>query len=165
MKIRKARYEELDIIMEIYAQARAFMAANGNPGQWADGYPARELVEEDYHKEQLYVCEEDRDVAAVFVFFTGEEPNYREIREGAWKNMLPYGVLHRIAVVRHGKGIASACLQWCCSQCGGNLRGDTHEKNLSMQRLFQKNGFFRCGIVTVEDGTDRIAYQCAPTQS
>jgi hypothetical protein len=28
-----------------------------------------------------------------------------------------------------------------------------------MQRVFEKNGFQRCGIIHVEDGTPRIAYQ------
>ena len=34
--IRRAKEEELDEIMEIYAGARKFMAKNGNPHQWAD---------------------------------------------------------------------------------------------------------------------------------
>ena len=32
MEIRKSRVEDLDRMMEIFAAARAFMAANGNPG-------------------------------------------------------------------------------------------------------------------------------------
>lgn len=155
--IRKARAEELDTIMEIYAAARAFMEANGNPEQWSGGYPCRELVCEDLHKGQLYVYEENGGIGAVFVFFIGEEPAYGEIRGGSWLNERPYGTLHRIAVVTPGRGLASTCLTWCFDQCG-NMRGDTHEKNKSMQRLFDKNGFVRCGMVTVDDGTERIAY-------
>ena len=41
----------------------------------------------------------------------------------------------------------------------GRPAGDTHEKNLPMQRVFQKNGFLRCGLIRVEDGTERIAFQ------
>lgn len=156
--IRKAKTEELDSIMEIYAKARAFMAANGNPDQWADGYPRRELIEEDLSREQLYVYETKDGIGAVFVFFIGEEPAYAKIWDGAWLNEEPYGTLHRIAVARYGEGIASKCLQWCYEQCR-NMRGDTHEKNKSMQRLFGKNGFTKCGLVMVEDGTERIAYQ------
>lgn len=158
--IRRAREEELPVIMEIYAKARAFMAENGNPGQWADGYPRPELVREDLRKEQLYVYETEDGIGAVFVFFVGEEPTYREIWDGAWLNEDPYGVLHRIAVAQYGKGLASACLQWCYEKCG-NMRGDTHEKNKSMQRLFEKNQFTKCGRIIVEDGTERIAYQKA----
>ena len=28
-----------------------------------------------------------------------------------------------------------------------------------MQRVFEKNGFEKCGIIYVEDGSPRIAYQ------
>lgn len=156
--IRNADREDMKRIMEIYENARAFMAANGNAGQWSGGYPAEELLLEDLRKKQLYVYEEDQKIEAVFVYFFGEDPSYREIRNGSWLNEKPYGVLHRIAVAGQGRGIASICLQWCLRE-SGNLRGDTHENNRSMQRLFEKNGFTKCGIVTIEDGTDRIAYQ------
>ena len=36
---------------------------------------------------------------------------------------------------------------------------DTHKDNLIMQKFLSKNGFDRCGIIYVEDGTERIAYQ------
>lgn len=158
--IRKASKTDLEEIFKIYEAARAFMAANGNAGQWHNGYPQRELIEEDLQKEQLYVCETEEGIGAVFVFFIGEEPDYKEIREGAWLNEKPYGVLHRIAVAQYGKGLASICIQWCYEQCK-NMRGDTHEKNKSMQRLFEKNGYTKCGIITISDGTERIAYQKA----
>ena len=45
--IRRARPEELGQIMEIVADAAAFMHANGNPGQWRDGYPGRERIAAD----------------------------------------------------------------------------------------------------------------------
>ena len=160
MNIRKADKSDLDKILEIYAAAREFMAANGNPDQWADGYPKKELLEEDLEKEQLYVCETDEGIGAAFVFFIGDEPDYHVIRDGVWLNEKPYGVLHRIAVAQYGKGLASICIQWCYEQCG-NMRGDTHELNKSMQRLFEKNGYTKCGMITIADGTDRIAYQKA----
>lgn len=158
--IRKAVKEDFDTILDIYARSREFMAANGNPDQWAGGYPQREMLLDDMKKEQLYVCETEDRIGAVFVFFIGDEPWYHEIRDGAWLNDKPYGTLHRIAVDQYGKGLASVCLEWCYDQCG-NMRGDTHENNKSMQRLFEKNGYTRCGMITIDDGTDRIAYQKA----
>ena len=47
MEIRKAAEADLDEILEIYSQARRFMAKNGNPSQWGDVYPPRKLVEAD----------------------------------------------------------------------------------------------------------------------
>lgn len=46
-----------------------------------------------------------------------------------------------------------------CKGRWGNLRIDTHADNHTMQHLIQKHGFQKCGIVYVEDGTPRIAYQ------
>lgn len=158
MYIRKAKKEEIPYIMEIYARARAFMAANGNPDQWKEGYPSEEKIRQDEALGNLYVCEEEGQIAAVFVFFVGEEPNYQMI-QGQWLNdKKPYGTLHRIASAGICRGIASFCLKWCCQQWE-NMRGDTHEDNIPMQRVFEKNGFQKCGIIYVEDGTPRIAYQ------
>ena len=156
-KIRHARTEELDNIMKIYASARIFMAENGNKEQWGDGYPQRELVEEDLKKNQLYVYEEEGEIGAVFVFFNGTDPDYEMPLSGVWTSPEPYGVLHRIAVARFGKGIASECMQWCYAQCHC-MRGDTGQKNKSMQRLFEKNGFTQCTMVHLGAG-EMLGYE------
>ncbi len=39
------------------------------------------------------------------------------------------------------------------------LKLDTHNDNKPMQNLLKKLGFVPCGIITVEDGTERIAFQ------
>ena len=45
-----------------------------------------------------------------------------------------------------------------------SLRADTHADNKIMQHLLEKNGFTRCGIIHVADGSPRFAYQkLAPT--
>ena len=44
MEIRKARIEELDTIMSIFARARSFMAETGNPNQWGSNKPERETI-------------------------------------------------------------------------------------------------------------------------
>ena len=41
----------------------------------------------------------------------------------------------------------------------------THADNKIMQHLLEKNGFTRCGVIHVRDGSPRFAYQkLAPTQ-
>ena len=47
---------------------------------------------------------------------------------------------------------------WCAERCD-SLRADTHADNKIMQHILEKNGFARCGIIHVADGTPRIAYQ------
>lgn len=160
MKIRSACAHELDGIMNIYADARAFMRENGNPEQWGDSYPPREMIREDMERGFCYVCEDDGEIVGVFYYAEGEDPTYKAIENGAWINDRPYGVIHRIASARHRRGVASFCFAWAVEQCG-NLKIDTHRDNLPMQRSLAKNGFTRCGIVHLADGEERIAYQRA----
>jgi len=46
-----------------------------------------------------------------------------------------------------------------CKKTISNLRIDTHEDNKTMQHVLSKLGFSRCGIIYIEDGSPRIAYQ------
>ena len=57
-----------------------------------------------------------------------------------------------------GPGVAAAVITWCLEHCE-SLRADTHADNKIMQHLLEENGFTKCGIIHVEDGTPRIAYQ------
>ena len=67
-----------------------------------------------------------------------------------------------IKFCRYFKGEAErpkdAPLLWGYEQCG-NLKIDTHEDNVVMQHVLEKNGFERCGKIYTHDGTPRIAYQ------
>lgn len=160
--IRQACPEDLSRILPVYDRARAFMAANGNPDQWGDRYPDEGILSRDIQNKTLFLCESDGEIAAVFMFFIGEEPNYADIADGDWPDRRPYGTIHRIASSGRFPGAASFCVGWCferCRRAGASLRGDTHEKNIPMQRVFEKNGFLRCGLIRVEDGTERIAFQ------
>ena len=68
------------------------------------------------------------------------------------------GTLHRLASAGESKGIGKAVVEWCLEHCE-SLRADTHADNKIMQHLLEENGFTKCGIIHVEDGTPRIAYQ------
>lgn len=161
--MRKACAVDLPRLMDLYAEARRFMEQNGNVTQWQQGYPGREILEQDIMDGALYlVCEEEAgQIAAAFYYRYGvEDPTYRIIYEGAWLNALPYGVLHRVAVAPWARGIgaASFCLDWAFCQCG-NIRIDTHKDNRPMQNLLRKKGYQACGRIVTDDGTDRIAFQ------
>ena len=39
--IRRAEEKDIDEVMSLYEHARKYKAENGNPGQWVNGYPAR----------------------------------------------------------------------------------------------------------------------------
>ena len=150
-----AKTEDLGGILEIYADARKFMAENGNPTQWNNGYPKRELLELDIRLNRLFVMRRNDEICGTFVFFIGDDPTYQYI-EGSWMDDASYGVIHRIA--GNGGGIFAAALDFCRKQIS-HIRIDTHHNNIPMQRAVEKAGFSRRGIIYVEDGTPRIAYE------
>lgn len=161
MYVRRSNMEDIPAMMDLYAQARVFMRENGNPNQWDDSYPSRELLEKDIAFGNSYIVEDDeKNLAATFAFIKGEDPTYYGIENGAWLNHESYGTIHRLAGNPSCHGIASGCIGWCKSQIG-NLRADTHEDNKIMQHLLEKNGFVRCGIIHLANGAPRIAYQFA----
>ena len=155
--IQKAILSQLSQIMAIYETARDFMARSGNPDQWGTAYPAEDMIRQDILDGKYYVNLEDEQILAVFYFAVEEDPTYGYI-EGSWLNDEPYGVIHRIAVGESGRGVAAACFDFAAQHCD-NIRIDTHEKNIPMQRCLAKYGFARCGIIYLEDGDPRIAYQ------
>ena len=155
--IAKATLSQLPQIMAVYAHARQFMAQNGNPDQWGTAYPSEAMIRQDILSGKCYANLEDDHIRAVFYFAVEADPTYGYI-EGAWLNDAPYGVIHRIAVGESGKGVAAECFAFASERCK-NIRIDTHEKNIPMQRCLAKNGFTRCGIIYLENGDPRIAYQ------
>lgn len=158
MYIRPTELSELDTVMKIYERAQQFMVESGNPTQWEKGHPSRDMIEKDISLGRSFVCLKDEKIECVFMYEEGEDPTYSYIEDGEWPNAFAYGVLHRIASAGNVKGIASFCLSWCYEKCK-NLRADTHRDNKVMQRVLQKNGFKRCGIIYIADGSPRIAYQ------
>lgn len=155
--VRPAQSEDLPQILEIYAQAREFMRQSGNPNQWCDSHPAESTLREDIFRQQLYLCEENGGILAVFAYIPGIDPTYITIHEGQWLNDNPYGVIHRIAVTCPGRNVASFCFDWALRQCH-DLRIDTHRDNRPMQRALEKAGFTYCGIIYLANGSERVAF-------
>ncbi|MBE6769034.1 MAG: GNAT family N-acetyltransferase [Ruminococcaceae bacterium] len=155
--IRPATLSDLESLLTIYETARQFMRESGNLNQWTGGYPPASLVTQDIQNGNSFVCEEDGQILGVFCYFDGPDPTYDYI-EGAWLNDRPYGVIHRIAVAAHRRGVAAACYDWALTRCD-DLRIDTHADNRPMQRSLQKYGFTPCGTIYLANGDPRIAYQ------
>lgn len=158
MEIRKTKPEELDLVMEIYAYARRFMAEHGNPNQWKNTNPPRERVEQDIAERKSYVCTEGNEILGVFYFAKEKDPTYHVIYEGEWKNKEEYAVVHRIASAGKTKGVGSFCMSWAYEQFP-NIKIDTHRDNIVMQNMLKKNGFSYCGVIYLQNGEERLAFQ------
>ncbi len=160
LRVEKTRPEQFEQVLRIYDRARHFMAEHGNPNQWGNTNPPAARVRQDIDEGNSYVCMAGGEIAAVFYYKEGEDPTYRVIENGAWVNDAPYGVVHRISSAGIVKGAGSFCVRWAFSRCG-NLRIDTHRDNTVMQNMLKKNGFVYCGIIHLEDGAERLAFQKA----
>ncbi|MDO4482270.1 MAG: GNAT family N-acetyltransferase [Bacillota bacterium] len=157
MEIRNTRPGEIEEVMEIYDIARQVMRNSGNSQQWINGYPARELINEDIEKGYSYVLVDNGKIQAVFSLIDGEDPTYKVIANGEWLNDEPYMTIHRIASRGEMKHASDICYGWTMEKTD-NLRIDTHEDNVIMRHVLDRNGFTECGVIYISDGTPRIAY-------
>ena len=155
--IRPAVLEDCPAIRKIYAAARAYMRTHGNPSQWGDTSPREELWQGDIRLGRLYVAEDAGQLYGVFALVPGEDPTYRKI-EGAWRDGSPYATLHRVASDGTHTGVFAQCLAFSKKKYT-HLRIDTHKDNLPMRHLVQNYGFAYCGIIYVQDGSPRLAYE------
>lgn len=157
--VRKAEKTDLDRIDGIVNEARKYFRDAGIP-QWQGEYPSRRDFEEDIAGGRSYVAEEDGRVLGVYCYDTRGDANYNEIFEGEFQLDVPYAAIHRVAVAADakGRGIAGKMVEHAAALAKSEgfraMRGDTHRLNISMQRMFEKNGFGRRGIIYLDGKKD-----------
>ena len=94
-----------------------------------------------------------------------KEETYDKIYDGKWLSNGDYAVIHRIAVdnTYKGLGLSHKIIKYTEDKCKENnvhsIKVDTHEENIPMQKLLTKNGFEYCGIIYLEDGGKRVAFE------
>ena len=165
MNIRKARESDARDVVKIYESAKASMRASGID-QWQDGYPNAVSFCADVEIGMGIVVEENGVIIATAAAYTGHDSSYDSIYEGNWlTSNTEYGLIHRIAVSPLCKrgGIASAIFRYVDGLCEDkgitSARCDTHRDNAAMQKALKKNGYQYCGIIYLEDGGERFAYE------
>ena len=159
MDIRIAHDEDLAEVMAVLAAAKGIMRASGNDGQWVNGYPSEEVILEDIAKGNGFVVLEDGRIVGYFAFIASPEPTYARIYNGAWLNdSLAYHVVHRIGSYPEVHGVFKTVMDWCFER-DPNIRIDTHRDNRIMQHCISSYGFTYCGIIYLDSGDERLAYQ------
>ena len=165
--IRKTETKDLESIMPIFSEARKTIALLGID-QWQNGYPSRSVIEEDVKREQSYCVLSDGKIIATFALILHGEPTYDEIFDGKWltgDEKGQYLAIHRvaIAVASRGNGISGKIISYASELATSlgkrSLRIDTHEGNVVMRRMLEKNGFVHCGTIFLKDGDKRVAYE------
>ena len=104
------------------------------------------------------MVEEDGELQGVFYFSLENDPTYDVIKDGSWLSDKPYGVIHRIASAGKKKGVLKTCIEFCLERTN-HIRIDTHENNTVMHHLLSKYGFSKRGIIFLQNGDERIAYE------
>ena len=187
--IRPATPADLPALRPVFEAAKAIMRADGNLSQWsAPGFPDDALLLRDIARGGGYVLEDRWPVAAghdnipsvqpghdpsvmpgltghlaaprlvaYFALLPSPEPTYGRI-DGAWLTDEPYGVIHRMASFPEVHGVFSAVIDFAAVRYA-HLRIDTHRDNRIMQHLIEKHDFTYCGVIWLEDGAERLAYE------
>ncbi|MBQ9637784.1 MAG: N-acetyltransferase [Prevotella sp.] len=186
--IRMATAADLAEIMKVMEAAKAIMRSSGNMHQWIDGYPSEAVILSDMEKNGGFVIVEAGHVIAYFAFLPSPEPTYARIYEddrqprnehppkrlsadGAQENLgkwlddvQPYHVVHRIASYPDAHHVFRDIMDFCFTR-DANIRIDTHRDNTIMQHVIKKYGFTFCGIIYLDSGDERLAYQRIAAQT
>ena len=164
MEFRKAEISEVAEIMDIIKEAQDYFESKGI-NQWQNNYPDLRVINDDIIKGNSFVLLKDNRIIAITAVFFFEERTYRKIYNGQWLSDKQYAVIHRIAVANEykRKGAASFILKTVEDMCEkkgvSSIRIDTHHDNIAMQKFVEKKAFKYCGIIFLEDGSKRLAYE------
>ena len=167
MIIRKTTISDIGEVMPIFEEARRTIAALGID-QWQNGYPSEDVIFADIELGQSYVCEIDGRICGTFAMLENGEPTYDKIYDGHWltgDDSRDYIAIHRVAisVSSRGSGLSGKIIgfaaDFAMEKGRRSLRIDTHRGNAVMRRMLEKNGFKYCGIIYLESGDERVAYE------
>ena len=169
MIFRHSRPEDVPVIGLLFDAARVSMAALGID-QWQNGVPNGNTAAEDVMRGIGRVAEEDGEIIAAYSFIPAGEPDYDTIYVGEWLTAdTPYAAVHRVTVAQHrrGSGVSAKMMEEIFreARAGGfaSVRIDTHEGNIPMRRMLEKQGFVYCGVVYLhggpDDGAKRVGYE------
>ena len=163
LHFRKGEMGDVDRIMELVLEAQNWFASQGID-QWQDGYPTRDIIENDIIQGYNYIVEHNGIMIATSSIAFDGEPTYSTIYKGAWPNDNDYAVIHRIMVANSmkRKGIAREILAFAEGLCARrglvDIRIDTHRDNVAMRNMLKRLGYSHCGRITLTSGASREAY-------
>ena len=171
MLIRATTPADVPAVMAIIEEARRTIATLGID-QWQNGSPNEAMITADVEAGQSRVVVKDGDVVGTFALIDNGEPVYTVIEDGEWQTSdrdatgeWTYIAIHRVAisVAHRGSGISTAVIRYAEESARSlgrtSLRIDTHEGHVIMRRMLERHGFIPCGIIHLENGDPRVAYE------
>lgn len=164
MEFRKANISDLDEVLELIEEAKSFLKHN-DVDQWQNGYPEKGDLKKDIENSNSYILIKDNNIVATTVISKDGESTYDNIFNGEWITNKEYIVMHRVAVNNKNKGsgifqeLIKKAEEIALKENIFSIKIDTHKDNISMQKALLKNNFNQCGIIYLEDGSERIAFE------
>ena len=162
LTLEKVREEGLPDVMKLIDSARAALKADG-VDQWQGKDPTAEELLVNIKGGCCYFFKDDT-VAGMAVLREGADPTY-DVIDGKWLTEGDYLTIHQFVVAenKRGEGISRRMMEriFAYTRFKGipAIRIDTHADNFRMRGLIESTGFTYCGVITVADGTERVAYE------
>lgn len=163
MKLIETREKHIIKVLSIYEDGRLSLKERG-VNQWQDEGPSLESLLVDMENNFSYVLVDGEEIVGTTAVTEGIDKTYLEI-EGAWLNGEDYITVHRFAVAQssrgkgYGKKMFKEIAELAKSKGIKNIRVDTHKDNDSMKGLLESLDYKYCGIIRLENGDLRNAYQ------
>ena len=167
MKFQQATFNDLPMLTKIMTEAIELLKKQGSP-QWQNGHgPTAQKLTEDIRNHRTYILKTaSGEIAGTIALIPGVDAAYTAITKGEWQGDAEYLAFHRVAINQRFRGqkIAAKLLEAAVNEAAksgiNDLRIDTHELNIGMQKVIKEAGFHYCGVVhfPIPDG-QRLAYQ------
>lgn len=155
MNFLKANKEDVNEIMLLYNEVMKTTFTT-----WGQGYPSKDLIEEDIHAGNLYVLKDDNKIIAVSFLGVKEEENEN------WENKLTNALgIARICVSSRyqGRGIGTKFVSLLVKEAKDRGADGMHfhvaTLNSSAMRMYENVGFVNCGLGKSNYGFDYYKYE------
>lgn len=163
MKLRQAKMNDLEQIIEILADGRDQLAEKG-VDQWQGEYPSRDHIKYDIEHGFAFLAEsDDHQTVGALSLVPAPDHAYDDMHGNWLTNTDSYIVIHRVAIhsAHGGHGYATQLFEKVIEEISNNhpsidsIRIDTHKNNQAMQHVIAKTGFNHVGeLVGVYGPTD-----------
>ena len=165
MNVIRATISDISNILKIFEEAKAYIKSQGFDQWQNEDYPNEEIIQDDISNEASFIlCDDDKLLGYMALLFDKEQ-SYSTISNGKWISDFDYATIHRLAISNDGRGQNLSKLFFefaeknCIEKNISSLRIDTHEKNISMKTILKNRKYKYCGIITLENGEKRMAYE------
>ena len=150
MHLTRATRADFTAICALYQSVCTQMAKDPSP-QWVWGeYPCEDILQKTLDAGTLYIAREGDTLLCAVTVDTNFDPEYAQVN---WLFGVKPGAFHRLAIApdQQGKGLGQKAIAAVCDiLCGmgcDTLRIDTYSPNVNAQKLYDRVGMRRAGVV------------------